>query len=316
MLRKFIAAALAAACLIGAARAEYLETTAFFTTSEDRYYHLDEACDQGRKYVISEEAALLFGKTACPLCVKHTQPFYTGECEFVRASEASATMEPETYFGEVAEDAYDMSIGLSDDEPLNETPIDGDFTVVWPLEVEIWSLNTASLEELEAIRQSVPEAFYIESRTTGERFDALHAEIIQPETGETTLAAPYPDDYAGHYVNAAYGKTFLLVDPTPESIAAFAEQYGGGVWILPAKFSHTEMEAARAQTEALVEEYLRQHPDMEARCVSHWIQEEENVVRFEFYGSDSSALIDALDLPLCVRASITDSPPILTEEFY
>jgi len=176
----------------------------YFTTDEDKYYHTDIACDKGKKFPLSEEAALLFGKSACPLCVKGTQPVYTGDCAFE-----------------------------------------------WTFEGKPWMLNTADFELRQRVRNSVPEAFREESWETEAQFDALY---INDDTGEQKQT--FPEDYAGRYLNAAGGLTFLLVDPTPQSIAAFDAAYGGGVWIVPAKYGKEELEVIRQETIESIEQTL------------------------------------------------------------
>ena len=239
-----------------------LKTAAFYTTNKDKYYHLNTACDDGTKYPISGEAAVLFGKRACPVCTKKTQPVYTGECEFV-----------------------------------------------WNREEPMWELNGLDLETLAQVRKSLPEQFYEESRITGEKFDSIFYEVYNKKTGEFSMSYPWPENYAGKYVNMAYAKTFLLVDPTEESIEEFKRVCGGGVWVVAAKYGMTELEQAREEAVTLVEEYCETHPELDARWVGHGLDIYRNTVNLEIYGSDAQMLIDSVEFPLCVRAEVVYSLP-------
>ena len=230
----------------------------YYTTDEDKYYHDDIACDEGAKVPVSEEAALLFGKRACPVCVKGLKPVYTGDAVFE-----------------------------------------------WTFEGEPWALNDFDMELRQRVRAAVPEAFREESRETRASFDKLY---IDEQTGEQLC--PFPEDHAGRYLNRAGGMTFLLADPTPETIAAFKAQFGGGVWIVPAKYSMAELETIRSETIAAVEAALAARPGLDARWVAHSVYEAENVVRIEFYGADSRAFIDGFDFHVAVRCSVTDSLPM------
>ena len=51
----------------------------------------------------------------------------------------------------------------------------------------------------------------------------------------------YPDDYAGVFVNACGGFTFLLVDPTPRRVAEWREMLEGEFWALSARYGFNDL---------------------------------------------------------------------------
>lgn len=74
-----------------------------------------------------------------------------------------------------------------------------------------------------------------------EKLRELFPEGEEPETGEVVTA--YPDDYAGVFVNACGGYTFLLVDPDAASVQEWRALLEGEFWVLSARYSMNELNA-------------------------------------------------------------------------
>lgn len=265
-MRKIIIAAL---CMLMMLSGTQAEGNAFWTLEKDPYYHLDPACDGGEKVIISEEAALLFGKRSCPLCVDGAQPVYTGGAL------------PEWPY------RYDM----------------------WEI---VWQLDPA---EVDAMRLGMPDSYRQAGRNVANAFADIHAEVYDPEIMDMVLTEPYPEDYAGRYYNASGIMSYLMVDPTPESIARFTERYGAGVWIVPAKYSYAEMRQAQNDLWPAIEEWIDAHPESDVHLSGMGITEDQNVLSVGMYGEDWEAAAAQMAewLPLFVRFEYMG--PVTTDSF-
>ena len=65
--------------ILGVTKSFEGDKLSYWTTKEDRYYHLDSFCDEGSKSPITLEGAFLFDKIACPVCVNEIEPIFLGE---------------------------------------------------------------------------------------------------------------------------------------------------------------------------------------------------------------------------------------------
>ena len=216
------------------------EEKAYYTANEDKYYHADADCDRPetqtwwggqeedyyereiyRKYEISEESALAFDKSACPVCVKELEPVYLGEHM------------PE-----------------------------------WEFEVEPWELNGLSPEEEAAFRKARPEAYQKEIAATAEAFNAYYEETYNNETNVIERKHEYPGFFAGKYSSNSGCSAYQLVDFNDEMLDAFRDMFGGGAWIVPAKYGYDEIYNTRERIFREMMNWCAAHPELDARVVS------------------------------------------------
>jgi len=232
--------ALLTIALLFNAIASRAEQEVYYTNNEDKYYHTDADCDRPmqeswwggseqdfyereiyRKYEISEESALAFEKSACPLCVKKLKPVYLG-----------------------------------------------DHMPEWNYEVEPWEVNTLSYEERMALFNARPEAFHQEIVSTSEAFEAYFEEIYNHETDQFERKHDYPAYYAGRYATNAGCSAYQLVDFNDEMLAAFRDMFGGGAWIVPAKYGYDEIYNTRERIFREMMTWCAAHPEVDARVTS------------------------------------------------
>jgi len=159
-----------------------------------------------------------------------------------------------------------------------------------------WIYGGNSVESI-----SVPDIFLEESAETNRRFDEIHKQEFSQKTLSFELTVPYPDDYAGRYRNAAGGMTYLLKNPDDAKIKAFHNQYGGGVFIAPAKYGMNELENIRKAQETAVFNFNREHPDKQLIFVSSYIDIPTNTVRIGLSGEYAETYIGDTEFPACVR---------------
>lgn len=234
------------------------EEKIYYTNNEDRYYHSDADCDRPketewfdyvpieyyereiyRKYEISEESALAFDKSACPVCVKKLQPVYLGEHM------------PE-----------------------------------WNFEVEPWEINTLSHEERTALFNARSEDFHQEVVSTAEAFEAYFEETYNRETDQYKKKHEYPAFYAGRYASNMGCSAYQLVDFNDEMLAAFEEMFGGGAWIVPAKYGYDEIYNTRERIFREMMDWCAAHPEVDARVVSAGGPGYENCAEIGITGAD------------------------------
>jgi hypothetical protein len=63
---------------------------------------------------------------------------------------------------------------------------------------------------------------------------------------------PYPEDYAGIFVNACGGYTIMMVNPTPERIQKYRETLGAEFWVMEATYSMNELMALQKELENIM----------------------------------------------------------------
>jgi len=216
------------------------EEKIYYTSNEDKYYHADADCDRPqqqnwwdgpqqefyeresyRKYEISEESALAFDKSACPVCVKELQPVYLG-----------------------------------------------DHMPEWDFEVEPWEINSMSYEESRALFNARPEAFHEEIVSTAEAFNAYFEQSYNRETDQFELKHDYPAFYAGKYATNSGCSAYQLVDFNEEMLSTFKKMFGGGAWIVPAKYGYDEVYDTRERIFYEMMEWCTAHPEVDAQVVS------------------------------------------------
>lgn len=234
------------------------EEKVYYTSNEDKYYHIDVDCDRPiqengwggamqdfyerkayQKYEISEESAIAFEKSACPVCVKELEPVYLG-----------------------------------------------DHMPEWKYEAAPWELIGLSPEEQADLRNSRPEAYQKEIAATAEAFNAYYEETYNRETNLIERKHEYPAFFAGKYSSNAGCLTYQLVDFNDEMLAAFKKMFGGGAWIVPAKYGYDEIYETRERLFTEMMAWCAAHPEVDARVVSAGGPGYENYAVIGISGAD------------------------------
>lgn len=169
----------------------------------------------------------------------------------------------------------------------------GEYPPEWSGEREPWG----PLADDEAITMEM-NRYRAECQDTYERFEAYYRDH------------PYPDHFAGVYMNRSGGSTYAVIDPTQDKLDSFKRMFGGGAWIVPAKYNYAYSYSDQVQTSATttvgrrLEEWRSAHEDVDLHWVAIAFSAKDSVVEVEMYGEDwetAMPMIDAeLDLPVWV----------------
>ena len=137
-----------------------------------------------------------------------------------------------------------------------------------------------------------------EGQQTYERFAAYYREH------------PYPEHFAGMWFNNSGSYTYAVIEPTQDKLDSFKRLFGGGAWIVPAKYNYDYSYSDQVQTNATtaigrkLEEWGEAHEDVDLHWVAIAFSATEGFVEVEMYGEDwetAMPVIDAeLDLPIWV----------------
>ena len=243
------------ALLLGCAAAE---EDIYFTNSADRYYHLDENCDRPPEtswydYVTIE--------------------YYQREIYQKTPISETAALE----FGKIA-----CPICVNVFQPVYL----GEHAPQWNYEAEPWEINGLDPEDEQYIFENRPEEYSTEIIATNDAFEAYYEEIYNRETKQVERRHPYPAAYAGKYMNNSGSISYRVVNPDDEILASFKRMFGGGAWIVPAKYGYDEIMAARDRIILELQAWCEAHPDVDARWVSAGSPDYENYAVIEINGAD------------------------------
>lgn len=142
------------------------------------------------------------------------------------------------------------------------------------------------------------EAYRNEVADTGRRFEEYFEQTYDAETGEFRPKHPYPDFYAGRWANNADGMTCAIVDPTEEILDKFRELFGGGAWIVPAKYGENELHEAQDELFDEVREWCAAHPELDAQPSSASVDVANDMLVIGMYGPDWQRAVAAIDAEL------------------
>lgn len=206
------------------------EDAEFYTNKSDLYYHADPDCDRP------------------PEVAWHGREREIYEREIYRKYPISA--EAAEAFGKAA-----CPVCVKEFEPvyLGEYPPEGDVA-------EPWSANVGSVPG--------SDAYCWECAATHERFEAYFEETYDWKTNSFSRKHPFPDAFAGIWYNCTGGYTYAIVDPTQEILDNFERLFGGGAWIVPAKFGENEMSAMQEELFPKIVDWCRAHPELDAQAES------------------------------------------------
>ena len=241
------------------ARAEEI----YYTNNEDIYYHADPDCDRpGEPGRYGIEGMY----------------FYERECfQKVEISEEAA----------VAFDRAACPVCVKD----WEVAYLGDYPPDWQGEGEPWELAGGQL--------NVESTQYgRECAQTYERFQAHYEEIYNRGMDAFERRHPYPDAFAGVWFNCSGGYSYAVVNPTREITDAFKNMFGGGAWIVPAKYGYNEMRAMQDEVFDRIRAWEAAHPEFDIHVNMASVDERYNYLGVGLYGADWDEAMPALDAEL------------------
>lgn len=248
---------------IAAARAEEQN---YYTSNEDRYYHLNPDCDRPaselwhglertvyeraayQKYPVSAAAAQEFGKAACPVCVDIFEPLYLG-----------------------------------DDFPE------------WEYAALPWEISGLDMQQQSDFRKHADRDYLDEIIETEAAFEAYYETVWDDETQQHVRRHEYPAFYGGRYSANSLCCTYLVVRPDDEILNTFRRMFGGGAWIISAKYGYGEMEAERTRVFDELIAWCNAHPETDAKPVSAGVDDYENTVTIGIDGDDWQTAAAAMD---------------------
>ena len=243
----------------------------YYTNNQDRYYHTDPDCDRPETARWWTDAERVVFDRAC------YQKYPISE-------EAALAFEKKA-----------CPICVTRFEPVYL----GEHMMEWEYDFAPWGIGDRMGEWGNPLG---PAEYQAEVQDTYERFAAHYAETYKRGTGEAVREHPYPDFYAGCWRNNADGYSYAVVDPTQEIVDRFKEKFGGGAWIVPAKYGYNEIKAIQDPIFDMVEEWGENHPEFDLRVVSSAVH--ANYLEVGIYGDtweEAMPMLDAeLDIPIWV----------------
>lgn len=181
----------------------------------------------------------------------------------------------------------------------------------WTYEYEPWIVNFAS--DYRDRLNGTSERFRKENSDTHAKFEEYYQEIYDKKTKEFYKKHEYPECFAGLYMNAAMGFSYMIADPTPEIVMKFREMFGGGAWIIPAKYGQNEILAEGQKIWDALFEWCDAHPEIDAYPASFCQDTVNNAVGIGIHGTQWRMAAEAMeaDAPVFVyfefvEASTTD----------
>ncbi len=289
-MRKWIILLAAAMLFNACARAE---TAEFYTNQSDLYYHADPDCDRpsatdpwtgGVREIYEREIYRKY-----PISQAAAEEFEKKPCPV-----CVKRFQP-TYLGEHMPEWTDADFtpwGTGKPRPEFETSAEWANYPGWG-----------------------DEAYRAEVADTGRRFEEYFEQTCDAATGEFRPKHPYPDFYAGRWANNADGMTYAIVDPTEEILAKFREMFGGGAWIVAAKYGENELRKAQDELFNAAQEWCATHPELDAQPTSASVDVAENMLTIGMCGADWREAAAAIDAELAppVWVCFQEREPARTE---
>ena len=275
---------LAAALLfnIACARAE----DNFYTSNLDQYYHTDIACDipdttdwSGRERNIYPREAY----NKAPISAEAASAFEKAPCPI-----CVEKFEP-VYLGQHFPE--------------------------WPLDCDPWWIGDIDPELRMQLMKARPQAYADEIAATSQAVDAYFEEYFDHEAQDIRMRNEYPDWYAGQWSNNAVGPTFAVVSPAQDVLDEFESLFGGGAWIVPAKYSMNQMRSAQDEIFAAAIEWCSNHPEAGAQAVSASSNDVENGVFIGIYGPGWQEAAAALDEIAPIYVHFCEETALVTTDF-
>lgn len=234
------------------------EGNIYYTNNEDRYYHLNENCDRPASERWSDGMP---------------QSFYEREIYRKYEITEAAALEFEKTACPVCVKAF---------EPVYL----GDHMPEWSYAAPPWEINGLTDAEEAAFRSARPQAFLDEIAATDEAFEIYYAESYNDEADRMERKHDYPAFFAGKYANNAGCISYEIVDPGEEILRAFEEMFGGGAWIVPAKYGYDEIYTERERIFSELISWCAAHPELDVGAVSAGGPAYENYAVIGISGAD------------------------------
>lgn len=212
----------------------------YYTNHEDRYYHADENCDRPPEKNWWDGSPTAFFEREI------YQKYEISEAAALAFEKAACPV-----CADVFEPVY---LGRHMPE--------------WPCEVQPWEISGLTEEQESAFLDARPQAFIDEIAATAEAFNAYYEETWDHSADQVVRKHEYPAFFAGKYMNNAGCVSYAVVSPTGEILDAFKALFGGGAWIVPAKYGYDEImdESSRVFTELKL--WCAAHPELDIRSFS------------------------------------------------
>lgn len=257
---------LALALLLNSMHAQ-AEEDIYFTNNEDRYYHLDENCDR-------HPGAEWWSETP--------MEYYEREIYQKKPISEEAALE----FDKKA-----CPVCVKDFQPVYL----GDHFPEWPFETEPWDLGKVAVDDRDAFYENCPQGYKDELIGTSVAFYDYYEEFYNHESGKVERKHPYPDVYAGCYTCDADCTAYRIVDPDEEIMAAFEHMFGGGAWIVPAKYGYDEIMEDMNRIVQELQAWCKAHPEVDARFTSADGPGYANYAVIEINGADWQTAAAAME---------------------
>lgn len=253
---------LALALLFNVIQANAEET--FYTNHHDRYYHADPDCDR-------------------PVITNWWDEF---------------NEHPRELYDREIYQKYPISKTAAEEFRKTPCPVCvkkfnpvylGDHMPEWNFEVEPWRVS--GMEQ-----QSITDKnFRNEVSNTHEAFYDYYEQYAEYGTGIIKTKHDYPSCFAGLYMNVQGSITYMIADPADEILTSFEKMFGGGAWIVPAKYGYNEMYETQNRIFQELTDLCKAHPEWDAGPVGAGVDEVNNCVNIEIHGSDWQLAAAALE---------------------
>lgn len=234
------------------------EEKVYYTNNEDRYYHTDADCDRPVETEWFDYIPI---------------EYYERECYRKMPVSEAAALE----FRKLA-----CPICVNVFEPVYL----GDHAPEWNYEAAPWEINGMEPEDEQYFFKNRPEGYTEEIIATEKAFEAYYEEIYNRETETIERKHVYPAAYAGKYRNNTGSCSYRIVNPDAETIATFKKMFGGGAWIVPAKYGYDEIYNTRERIFREMMDWCAAHPELDARMVSATGPNYENYAVIGINGAD------------------------------
>lgn len=264
--------------------AAFAEET-FYTNNDDRYYHTDAHCDHNPKegYFQADSIEIFEREIYKKYPISETA---AAEFEKKACPVCVKTFEP-VYLG-------DCLPGDAQDDVLHPWEFDS-YYLRWRIDDEKLSKEVTQTHE----------AFY-----------KYFEEYAEYKTGIVKRKHDYPSCYAGTYKNIQGGYTYQIVDPTNEILSAFKKLFGGGAWIVSAKYGYNEMTENCDRVFDSLTEWCKSHPEVDANPVYASIETIPNFVLIGINGRDWKQAAAAMEeiAPIYVHFAWSEQEYALYED--
>ena len=191
----------------------------------------------------------------------------------------------------------------------------GDHFPDWPLDCDPWGIGDIDPEMRMQLMKKRPQAYTDEIAATSQAVDAYFEEYYDHETEDIRMRNEYPGWYAGQWSNNAVGPTFALVSPAQEVLDEFKSLFGGGAWIVPAKYSMNQLRQAQDEIFAAVTEWCENHPEAGVQAVSASSDDVYNGVFIGIYGTGWQNAAAAMDETAPIYVHFFEETSLPTTDF-